>query len=238
MSWTHSNCGGVSSASGIRNYVGRSCTPLLALPNRPRRQFSSILSTTKGGWATPHPAQAPWPPQVTFTSRSGCHGDGLFPAESADPWVDPPDCLSSTGWARRKMTPEELLTAADTSVDLQDSLFHRSGIIEISLMLRSPIGMLHLLGVQLTAYLRGSPKASAIGGLLCSDLKSDKPALLTAGICPSSPPTKEDCNLFPMPSGSDMVSLTKAQTSGPKNSVSKLRHQQLIVERQSKPISQ
>ena len=62
---THSNCGGVSSASGMITYVGpRSSTPL-ALSTRPCRQLSSILSTTEGGWATPSPDPAPLPPQVT-----------------------------------------------------------------------------------------------------------------------------------------------------------------------------
>ena len=152
LAWTHSDCGGVTSGSGILNYIGRSCTPL-ALPNRPRWQLSSILSTTEGGRAIPPPAPGPWPPQVAFTPRSGCHGDGLFPAGSANPWVDLPDCLSPTGWARRKMTSKELLMTANIPVDIQDSLFHRSGVLGMSFMLRSPIGMLHLLGVQLTGYL-------------------------------------------------------------------------------------
>jgi hypothetical protein len=120
LPWTHSNCGGVTGATGLLYHVVRTSESIMTLPQRPRRQLTSILSTTEGGRSTGPPSLAAWPPLVTMTGRSGFHGDGLFPPESADPWIDMPDCLSRSGWVRRKLSPKELLTTADVPIAAQN----------------------------------------------------------------------------------------------------------------------
>ena len=217
-SWSHSECGGVSSACGLVTCAGRSSKIqlpasqqlgstdsssrdgtanykdlqhfLLSL-TRPRRQLSSILGTTEGGRSTRPPAPALWPPQVTTTSRAGFHDDGLFPAESSDPCLDLPDCLSPTGWACRKMTPKELLTTADIPVALQDSAFYLSGILPMSLMLQSPIGMLHLLGVHIGGLLC-MPPSVAVSGALKDRIQSIKPPFLSPDNSPLAKFVTED----------------------------------------------
>ena len=137
-SWTHSDCGGVSSACGILTYAGCTRAPLLPY-------LLGLIGNSRAFLAPPKVVEVLgprlrhlWLPQVTSTSRAWFHGDGLFPAEIPDLWLDLPDCLSSTGWAYRKMTFEELLTTADIPVDLQDSPFYSSGILPLSMMLLSP----------------------------------------------------------------------------------------------------
>jgi hypothetical protein len=156
----------VTGATGLLYHVVRTSETPMTLPQRPRRQLSSILSTTEGGRSTGPPSLAAWPPLVTMTGRSGFHGDGLFPPESANPWIDMPDCLSHSGWVRRKLSSKELLTAADVPVAAQNRPFYRSGELTMGMLLRFPIGVLHLVGVELDS-LMGSPEPdSEIGGLL------------------------------------------------------------------------
>jgi hypothetical protein len=172
LEWTHANCGGVSGTSGVLHCAGRSADAKIKLPKIPRRQLSSILSTTEGGRSTPPPSPAAWPPRVTPTAKSGFHGEGLFPMGYSSPWVDMPDCLSRTGWVRRKLTRKELLTVADVPVDSHDLCLYASGTLEMARLLHLPIGVLHLVGVELNGLLSKSPKSTETppvaecGGLL------------------------------------------------------------------------
>lgn len=154
LNWRHSNCGGVTGATGVLHCLSRDASQLgsLKIPTLPRRQLSSILSTTEGGRSIPSPVPAIWPPQVTPSvcpkGLTGVHGDGLLPVSRSTSWVDMPDCLSRTGWVRRKLNSKEFLTALDVPMDSQDSTLIQSKIFQKDLLFRTPIGVLRLVGEQ------------------------------------------------------------------------------------------
>jgi hypothetical protein len=68
-----------------------------------------------------------------------------------------PDCLSRTGWVRRKLNLKERLTAWDIPTDAQDSTLAKSKAFYKDLEFRNPIGVLRLLGLALNDALSPSP---------------------------------------------------------------------------------
>jgi hypothetical protein len=178
LDWEHARCGGVTGAVGTVGCWVRDKSFLqhLVLPVLPRRQLSSILSSTQGGRSVPPPGSATWPPKVTttqFDGRLGFHADGLLPLNLGSTWVDMPDCLSRTGWVRRRLTRQEVLTAADVPSDFHDDVLFQSPLLGVKALLGAPIGVLRLLGVSInlcffddsSSSLSSRPPGN-VGGLL------------------------------------------------------------------------
>jgi hypothetical protein len=163
VAWRHSDCGGVTSTAGSFHCVARDKAWIdsITMPSLPRRQLSSILSTTEGGRSIPPPEPAAWPPVVTPTTcpkgLGGIHADGLLPRSRSTQWVDMPDCLSRSGWVRRKLKLKELLTALDIPSDTQDSALVLSTEFQQDLFFRPPIGMLRLAGLMLNQAFSPKP---------------------------------------------------------------------------------
>jgi hypothetical protein len=60
-----------------------------------------------------------------------------------------PDCLSRTGWVRRRLARQELLTAADVPSNFHDDLLFQSSLLGLKALLGAPVGVLRLLGVSI-----------------------------------------------------------------------------------------
>jgi hypothetical protein len=84
-----------------------------------------------------------------------------------------PDCLSCTGWVRRKLKSKEFLTALDIPMDSQDSALIQSKIFQQDLLFRNPIGVLRHVGAKFN---------SMLGDVDQSDAMSEKPVLVAAPI--------------------------------------------------------